>query len=150
MTLMRAGIRGKRFGAKLAWLGTRLFGGAPRLSASQARSMRPKRSEHVLAEHGEGDALVLVAPFEVAAPLWARFLAKRDRSGTTAKRFELEPVGAFVWELCDGSHTFEAIGRKLARRFKMNRFEAEVALAAFLQTLGRKGLIHLEEASQGK
>ncbi len=59
------------------------------------------------------------------------------------KEFELESVGAFVWDLCDGQHTTESIARKLRDRYKMNRLEAETALGAYLETLSRRRLIVL-------
>ncbi len=66
---------------------------------------------------------------------WAR--------GATHRTFELEPIGAFVWGLCDGQRTVEGIARALREQFKLNRVEAEAALVAFLQTLSRRGLITL-------
>jgi hypothetical protein len=53
-------------------------------------------------------------------------------------------VGAFVWSLCDGEHSFAQIVQELRSEYKMNRLEAETALAAYLQTLGQRGLITLE------
>lgn len=60
------------------------------------------------------------------------------------KSFELEPVGALVWSLCDGRHTFESISQKLRDRYKMNRLEADAALSAFLKMLGQRGLITVD------
>lgn len=60
------------------------------------------------------------------------------------RKFELESVGAAVWRLCDGRHTFDAIARQLVSKFGMNRLEAEASLAAFLQILGRRGLVELK------
>jgi hypothetical protein len=57
------------------------------------------------------------------------------------KEFELEAVGSFVWQLCDGEHTTEAIARELRGRFKMNRLEADASLAAFLEMLANRRLI---------
>jgi len=57
------------------------------------------------------------------------------------KQFELEPIGAFVWNLCDGKHTFEGISKKLREHFKLNRLEADASLSAFLQMLSQRKLI---------
>lgn len=58
-------------------------------------------------------------------------------------RVELEPVGATVWQLCDGKTTVEGIVRRLCETYKMNRVEAEVSLHAFLATLSQRGYVAL-------
>lgn len=54
---------------------------------------------------------------------------------------ELDEVGGFVWELCDGHHTIEAIVQKTVKQFKLNRREAEVSVTMFLQTLHERNFI---------
>ena len=44
----------------------------------------------------------------------------------TERKVELDEVGGFVWELCDGSHTVEIVVQKTSKQYKMNRREAEV------------------------
>lgn len=76
-------------------------------------------------------------------------LARAAKAPVT-KTFELEEVGAFVWSLCDGTLPLEAMAERLRKEFKMNRVEAEAALVAFVQTLGRKGLLTLNPALPAK
>ena len=57
------------------------------------------------------------------------------------KQFELEQVGAFVWEMCDGKNTFESISKGLRVEFKLSKLEADASLAAFLQMLSQRRLI---------
>jgi hypothetical protein len=57
------------------------------------------------------------------------------------KTFELDELGKFVWDACDGKTAVRQIIRRLAERYNLNQREAEVATVAFLQTLTRKGLI---------
>ncbi len=68
----------------------------------------------------------LDAPLAQQGRGFAAMLARWMKAPTT-KKFELEPVGAFVWSLCDGAHSFDAISRKLRERYKMNRLEADAA-----------------------
>ncbi len=54
---------------------------------------------------------------------------------------ELDEVGGYVWELCDGKHTVEQIVQATANAFKMNRREAEVSVTMFLQMLHERNFI---------
>ena len=86
--------------------------------------------------------LILRAPLRLQGTGLMGHLARWARMPDT-KEFELESVGAFVWELCDGQTTTERICARLRDRFKMNRLEAETALGAFLAILSRRRLIVL-------
>jgi hypothetical protein len=57
------------------------------------------------------------------------------------KTFELDALGKFVWDACDGRTTVRQIIRRLAKQYSLNEREADVATTAFLNTLARKGLI---------
>lgn len=57
------------------------------------------------------------------------------------KPVQLDEVGTFVWNLCDGDHTVNDIAAALAREYKLNRREVEVSLTTYLQTLGKRGMI---------
>ena len=59
----------------------------------------------------------------------------------TERKVELDEVGGFVWELCDGDHTVESIVQKTSRQYKMNRREAEVSVTMFLQMLHERNFI---------
>ena len=61
---------------------------------------------------------------------------------------ELEEVGAFVWNLCDGKNSFEFIAKKLGAQFRLSRLESEASLTAFLQMLSQRKLITLMVASK--
>jgi hypothetical protein len=62
-----------------------------------------------------------------------------------SKSFELDEIGVFVWDQCDGETTLEQLIHSLAERYRINLREAEVATMKFLETLSRKGLIALKE-----
>lgn len=57
------------------------------------------------------------------------------------KTFELDELGLFIWNSCDGKTSVGQMIRRLARERKLTLREVEVATLQFLQTLIRKGLI---------
>lgn len=59
----------------------------------------------------------------------------------TRKTFELDEVGRFVWEQCDGRHTIQTIIEEVAQKYRLNLREAEVATLKFFEMLSRKRLI---------
>lgn len=60
------------------------------------------------------------------------------------KTFELDSVGVFVWNLCDGKTSVQSLVIKLAKHLKISPREAEVSTMTFLQTLVKKGLLGIE------
>lgn len=60
------------------------------------------------------------------------------------REVELEPVGAFVWSLCDGSHTGKHVSKALCQKYQITQAEADVSLAVFLARMASRGLIRLE------
>lgn len=106
------------------------------------RASKPLRNPNVSVVAQSDEGTVLECPVREDRG-WMGRIARMSKQNPV-KKFELEPVGAYVWELCDGKHTFEGIARKIAERFKMNRLEAETALVAFLKMLGQRGLITLK------
>ncbi len=58
-----------------------------------------------------------------------------------SKPVQLDEVGTFVWNLCDGDHTVGDIVAALTAEYKLNRREAEVSLTQYLQQLAKRGII---------
>lgn len=58
-----------------------------------------------------------------------------------SKPVQLDEVGSFVWNLCDGDHTVNEIVDALAKEYKLNRREVEVSLTEYLQKLGKRGMV---------
>jgi len=125
----------------MAGLKRLVTGRTKRLTQEAYAKARPTRNSVVEEEAFEG-GIRLRAPLQTQGTGLMGALAKWARMPDT-KEFELETVGAFVWTLCDGQHSTEGIARRLRERFKMNRLEADTALAAFLETLARRKLIVL-------
>jgi hypothetical protein len=125
----------------------RIAGAKPGPTPLEVRQSRPMQSPQASTELREDGTVVIRAPLELSARGPLRWAAKRAKE-VPVKNYELEPVGTFVWQLCDGKHTFESISSRLQNHFKMNRLEAEASLAAFLQMLGRRRLITLAHPSK--
>lgn len=58
-----------------------------------------------------------------------------------SKPVQLDEVGSFVWNLCDGDHTVSDIIAALIDEYKLNRREVEVSLNQYLQQLAQRGII---------
>lgn len=115
-------------------------GKRPQFKEQQLRKAKPLRNPVAEWEvHEDGSALIS-APLAKTGKRFEKWIQKFAKRPAT-KTFELEPIGAFVWGMCDGKHTFETMARKLRERYKMNRTEAEAALQAFLLMLNQRGLI---------
>ena len=67
----------------------------------------------------------------------------------TEKKYVLDEVGSYVWELIDGKRTIGEMAELIAKQFKLHRREAQASLLAYLQLLAQRGLIRLM-APKGK
>ncbi|HLK58050.1 MAG TPA: PqqD family protein [Chthonomonadaceae bacterium] len=104
--------------------------------------LRPGRNALITWEKLENGTTLLRIPENKSVGWLTRMMAKWLHA-PTERKVELDEVGGFVWELCDGKNTIEAIVQKLSREYKMNRREAEVSGTLFLQTLLDKNYIGL-------
>ncbi len=73
---------------------------------------------------------------------WAAWMFRLPEGST--KTFELDAMGVFVWNHCDGKTTVRQIIQALAKRYRLNLREAEVPTAQFLQMLLKKGLLGMD------
>ncbi len=118
------------------------FDRKPQLAPDSLRASIPVRNPAASIVAEEEDLIVIEAPLRQTSTGIVKMLAKSSKA-PEMKRFEFEAVGAFVWKLCDGINTFEGISKKLREKYKMQRVEADAALAAFLQMLAQRKLITL-------
>lgn len=102
----------------------------------------PKRQPQVREEATTEGTLVLINPQARSGSL-LMWRARRSR-------FELDEIGQYVWELCDGGRDARGIAKLLQSRFRMHRVEAEAALGSFLQSLSQRGLITLTSKPEKK
>ena len=124
--------------------------GKPRITKSQMLSAKPLRLS------GAQPQAVSETKFHLTVELQptrvARWLMRMGggAGGGGAKTFELDPLGVFVWQACDGKTPVRQVIRKLARHYNLNTREAEVSTLAFLHTLARKGLIGMQITTDEK
>jgi hypothetical protein len=114
-----------------------LFNRKPKLSKSQMLSAKPTRLSEAPPEQLADNKWHLKVPIRPSR--MAGWILRVPSNAT--KTFELDPLGLFVWEACDGKTAVRQIIRKLAKRYNLNQREAEVATVQFLHTLAKKGLI---------
>lgn len=107
---------------------------------SEIRRARPIRNPAIRFEPSDDGGVTLLVP-----------VAQRGFLGRTIgkvvpddKQVELEPVGAFVWNLCDGKRSVQGIAEALQREYKITKVEAEASLLAFLETLLKRKYLALE------
>lgn len=122
----------------------RLFGRkqrkGPHLDRDDSLSAKPVLSRLVKVERADDGNIVLQIPRRDNAMVRA---VSRVFHVTPYRKVALDQVGTFVIELCDGKHTVRDAVDKLAKRFKLNRREAEVSTSTFLRSLARRSIIGL-------
>jgi len=104
---------------------------------------RPCRSEQV--EWQQRGEKVLI---KVRRSDWLGVLLRWLTSRPVHRQIELDEIGGFVWNLCDGSHSVADIVEELEHRYQLSRREALASLAEFLSQLQKRGLIRWEEANK--
>lgn len=112
----------------------------PEVDRSAVMTLRPLHNSHLKWEKQENGDVLLTVPQNDQVSALTKWLAKR-MNFPTERRVELDEVGGFVWELCDGNNTIESIVQKTGREFKMSRREAEVSVTMFMQMLHEKNFI---------
>ena len=112
----------------------------PQLERRAALTLRPARNSLLKWETRETGETILTVPQNPKANRLTKRFA-RLLQVPTSRNIELDEVGGFVWELCDGSHTVETIVQQTGREYKMNRREAEVSVTMFLQMLHERNFI---------
>jgi len=101
---------------------------------------RPCRSEQV--EWQQKGEKVLI---KVRRSDWLGVLLRWLTSRPVHRQIELDEIGGFVWNLCDGFHSVADIAEELEQRYQLSRREALASLAEFLSQLQKRGLIRWEE-----
>ncbi|HZO90132.1 MAG TPA: PqqD family protein [Chthonomonadaceae bacterium] len=112
----------------------------PQVDRQAALTLRPGRNSLLSWEKRDSGETVLTVPQNQKVGRMTRWLAKW-MNVPNARHVELDEVGGYVWELCDGHHTIESIVQKTGRQYKMNRREAEVSVTMFLQMLHERNFI---------
>ena len=111
-----------------------------KFSKQEVLGALPVRNTVVEWELNEQEEVVLKVPRrqDRVGRILSRFFAAPDY-----KQIVLDELGSDVWQLCTGTNSVDAIGRALAKKYKLNRREVELSLANYLRQLAQRGLIGL-------
>lgn len=121
----------------------------PSLSKWDALDAVPVKNRLCQAETTEAGVVRISAP--IRPTLWTK-VARRLTRVPEYRKIELDEIGTFVWNHCDGRNNVRALIKKLCKRFKLSYREGEVSLTQYLRTLARRNLIGLavSESSRRK
>ncbi|WP_319582323.1 PqqD family protein [uncultured Pseudodesulfovibrio sp.] len=117
----------------------------PTISRAEALGMVPVRNEAVeITELPDG--LVRLA-YPLAIKPWFGRLA--DKVGLwdgkpMTKTVELDEMGTFVWRHIDGERSVRNIAQAFTKAYEVQPREAELAVTAFIKTIGQRGIIGLK------
>jgi len=96
----------------------------------------PKRNDEIELRKINGKYYLLI-PMKSKLDFLARKLHGEYR------RLELDELGTFVWDLCDGTRTIEQIGKKVKERFGEEAEPLYERLIAFIFELYKRNLVLL-------
>jgi hypothetical protein len=102
---------------------------------------KPKKSEAVDWDGNGTDSLRIYAKYNKS--YLVKFLS-RFFEIPEERSFRFNPLGAMVWELCDGSHSVEEIKGIIMKRSKGDEKDIEKRLIRFINRLSANDLITLE------
>ena len=112
----------------------------PKLDRRESMSARPVLNRLVKIERAANGTIVLQVPRP--DNMMVRWVS-RSFGLPPYKRVALDELGTFVIEHCNGEYAVRDIVDKFAKRFRLNRREAEVSMSTFLRDLGRRSIIGL-------
>lgn len=102
---------------------------------------KPKKSETVDWDGDGTDSVRIYAKYNKS--YLVKFLS-RFFEIPEERSFRFNPLGAMVWELCDGSHSVEEIKGIIMKRSKGDEKDIEKRLIRFINRLSANELITLE------
>ena len=119
------------------------------LLADRKRSLEavPVVNPRLGVQEGDNGRVTLVVPAERSdPPRWRRMLFPLPRPTETT--VDLDPIGSYVWRLCDGARRVRDIILEVADRYQLARREAEISVVHYLKVLGERGFIGMEMERQ--
>ncbi len=109
------------------------------LTRAHMLSAVPVRNEAVRWKEMEGQV-------EIAYDLhlrWGGALLKRLMGADKERRFTLDEMGGFVWQMIDGTRNVRELVDTLAQKYRLEQVESHAALVAFLRNMMKKRLVGL-------
>jgi len=120
------------------------MGGTAKPTKTDMMAARPARSAEATVEPAGERAWRVTVPLRPSK--WAAKLLRVPAG--QSKTFELDEIGKFVWDACDGQASVADVIGAVARQYNLSARESEVATVAFLRTLVAKGLIGMKMEPQ--
>ena len=111
-----------------------------KMPRKQMFSSIPVRNLEASIEKTEDGMRVTLTRDQTRMPWYVKLMP----SPPPTRTFEMDSVGAFVWDMCDGTRTIAQIADALADEKKLEVKEAEVALINYLRMLNKRGIVGLK------
>jgi len=108
------------------------------VSKEEFLKTKPLRNPSLKWEKQESGEVRVFIPLKRG--LTTRFLLRFARI-PPEKKILLDKIGAHVWSLCDGKHTFRSIRDSIHREYKLASKEAEAALKTYFMQLSKRQLV---------
>lgn len=102
--------------------------------------LKPKPCEHVTLEMREGKHFLVVHHNGIVSRLCTRLFRRPERT-----YIELDELGVFVWQRCDGATDIQAIAGDMSARFGERAEPVLGRLVQFVRILVNNRLITLEQ-----
>jgi coenzyme PQQ synthesis protein D (PqqD) len=113
----------------------------PEISREQALTARPQQNPNVTGHETDAGLIRVNVPFKPrVGARWLTWLLVTPQN----RNFALDEIGSEVWRLCDGEHTVKDVADAVARRYKVNRREAEQSAIQYMRMLMQRGLVLME------
>ncbi len=117
----------------------------PMRTRREALACIPVKNRQVREQRLENGEVVVLYPVTVRP--WMATLARWIGAGVSPPRtakLQLDRLGTAVWAMLDGRTSLRGIAAAFAESHRLERKEAEVAVAQFIRELGRRGLVGLK------
>lgn len=117
----------------------------PPLPRRELLRAKPVRNEKLTCEENSDGEIVLGIP---RRKTWWINTMSRMFYVPSRRTVVLDPIGSFLWGLCDGQNTVDHVISTIRTEYKLERKEAEVSTLTYLKQLTEKGLIGLAVANR--
>ena len=109
------------------------------ISRKASLDSTPVHNQALRVERQEDGTIVLYAKQQHKG--LGKRLAKLCKIEDLEKRYSLDELGAFVWDMCDGETTVRTMINRFAEKHRLSRKEAEISMVEYLKSLASKGII---------
>ena len=110
----------------------------PTVTRAQALRIFPVRNPGL--EWEEDEEGLVRATMVRRTDLWGRLVASALSTPET-RQLQLDEVGSFVWQLCDGEHSMNDLVETMMAKYKLGRREVEASLNEFMKMLAKRGMV---------